>query len=156
MEKLQLHEIAGYLPYRLTMYTPYGFRPNGKESTGKHRIVYLTGDLYADLENNTYQGVVFKPILRPLSDLRKFSEKYDRTFAEQMSIEEDIWFNDEYTISKYLYELANGYVKMSLKKTAFILKFLYMNHFDVESYFNHGKGLIERNLAVDINTLNNE
>lgn len=67
----KLKVLSAYLPYKLKLKTPYGFRPNGKESTGISRVAYLTGDLYADLENKTFEINEFKPILFPLEDLTK-------------------------------------------------------------------------------------
>lgn len=70
--------LAFSLPFRLKMQAPYGFIPNGKESTGIAGIVNLTGDLYADIENNTFNAT-FKPILHPLSDLtREIEHKGER------------------------------------------------------------------------------
>lgn len=62
--------ISASLPYKLKMKSPYGFRPNWKESTGIVRVVNLTGDLYADIENRTFTDD-FIPIVRPLSNLTK-------------------------------------------------------------------------------------
>lgn len=68
--------------------------PNSKESTVKHSVVNLTGDLYADIENNTFQGAIFKPILRPLSDLDKMvahplGKEEPRNFAALLDLTKD-------------------------------------------------------------------
>jgi hypothetical protein len=68
MKKIEF--LAANLPNGLKLKAPYGFRPNYKESTGVPRIVFLTGDLYADIENKTFPDD-FIPIVRPLSDLTK-------------------------------------------------------------------------------------
>ena len=69
MEKLKV--FSAYLPFDLKIKTPNGYRPNRKESTGVSGIAYLTGDLYADLENKTFPVNKFKPILFSLEDLTK-------------------------------------------------------------------------------------
>lgn len=65
-------EIKDYLHLYVgqEVFTPKGFRPNSKEQVGKPFRAKLTGDLYADIENNTFQAE-FKLILRPLSDISK-------------------------------------------------------------------------------------
>jgi len=72
--------LAMSLSKGLVLQSPYGFRPNGKESTGIFRLVYLTGDLYADIENKTFPEE-FIPVCRPLSDLTKPIEHKGETFV---------------------------------------------------------------------------
>lgn len=134
---MKLENLAPYLPYKLKMKSPHGFRPNGKESTGVSGIVFLTGDLYADIENNTFKREKFIPILCLLSDLTKEIEHNGEKFvpcdklhlrAEDMAsfLNKDLW------IGKWLsYED--------------IIKLLEW-HFDVF-------GLIKKGEAIDINTL---
>lgn len=62
--------LSASLQYGLKIKSPYGFRPNWKESTGIVRVVNLTGDLYADIENRTFTDD-FIPIVRHISDLTK-------------------------------------------------------------------------------------
>jgi len=62
--------LSASLPYGLKLKSPYGFRPNYKEKTTRSGIVRLTGDMYADIENNTFRED-FIHIVRPLSDLTK-------------------------------------------------------------------------------------
>ena len=72
--------LAMSLSKGLVLQSPYGFRPNGKESTGIFRLVYLTGDLYADIENKTFPEE-FIPVCRPLSDLTKEIEHKGEKFV---------------------------------------------------------------------------
>lgn len=88
METLQLKHLASYLPFKLKMKSPHGFRPNAKESTGEPGIVYLTGDLYADIENKTFNSKYFKPILFPLSALTKEITVNGETFMPYDKIKE--------------------------------------------------------------------
>lgn len=137
MDKIELHQLCGYLPYGLKMYAPYGFRPNRKESTGEHRIVYLTGDLYADIENNIYQGEVFKPILRPMSDL----EASDNKYLEQINEIHTILYHDGYFSDEHTSLFGADWLPYA------VIQKLYEWHFDIHY-------LIEEGLAIDLNTLN--
>lgn len=162
--------LAPYLPYCLKMKSPNGFRPNVKESTGVSGIVYLTGDLYADIENDTFNGEVFKPILRPLSYLTKEIEvngkkfvplveiiKYlnfkflryeikdnslDVVFDNKLQTKERFWFSNFKVTSFY----CSNMNKLMYKDIYGAINKLFEWHFDVS-------GLIEKGLAVDINTL---
>lgn len=71
----------------LILQAPYGFKPNGKESTGISRLVYLTGDLYADIENKTFSEE-FIPVCRPLSDLTKEIEHNGEKFIPALKLVE--------------------------------------------------------------------
>ncbi|MGJ7024950.1 hypothetical protein [Petrimonas sulfuriphila] len=62
--------LSASLPYGLKLKSPYGFRPNYKETTDRVGVVRLTGNMYADIENNTFRED-FIPIVRTLSDLTK-------------------------------------------------------------------------------------
>lgn len=132
------------LPYGLKMYAPYSFRPNGKESTGVFRIVFLTGDLYADIENNTFPED-FKPILHPLSDLTKEIEHKGERFVPMRKLLENACFN----LSKMSDNEINGYYDVYFNMDLVtITDALLMAewHFDIA-------GLIEKGEAIDVNTL---
>jgi len=83
-------ELKHYLNTDLKMKSPQGFRPNVKESTGILGIVYLTADLYADIENNTFNENKFIPILRPLSYITKEIEVNGEKFVPSK------WFKENY------------------------------------------------------------
>ena|SRR5690554_3589173 len=125
-KKLTLREIAPYLPYGLeVIYTHTGERGNIKNL---YDIEY-----YDDIKIgiNWMDGEhiwMFKPILRPLSDLTKH-ECYT-------ALSYNLRFNiDILGFPNYLDLKVNDY------------NILLENHFDVF-------GIIEKNLAIDINTLN--
>ena len=102
--KLELKHLAPYLPYKLKMKCPQRFRPNYKESTGVYEVVYLTGDLYADIENDAFNSAEFKPILKPLSYLTKEIDR-DKTILHQIAIELGLLKDDnflfQYNFSDY-------------------------------------------------------
>lgn len=57
-----------YLPYKAQLFTTQNFRPNAKEKPLiKGAKATLTGDLYADIENQTYGSNPFRLILKPLN-----------------------------------------------------------------------------------------
>lgn len=120
------NHLAKYLNTGLKMKSPKGFRPNGKESTGVRGIVYLTGDLYADIENNTFKAE-FKPILRHLS----YFSKKNILNAGFEDWEIDLHWILNQSVNNLPYGIACE---------------MFKNHFDVF-------GLIEKGLAIDINTL---
>lgn len=153
MEKLTLKEIAGYLPYKLKMQSPNGFRPNGNESTGTQGIVYLTFDLLADIHNNTFKGEVFKPILYSLEMLTKPIVNNGVDIIPIDELEKnfthfDFQFTDDFEILLKLKPniiLPNQYFMADDVNR--INQMLYEWHFDIH-------GLIERGLAIDKSTLN--
>jgi hypothetical protein len=129
--KLELKHLAPYLPYALRIKTKHGFHTmetlNGWLVNGDHEESYS----YEDHPNETLE---FKPILRPLSDLSKddfgeylIEELYTLDFEKQiLRILEDIrWVNQ----CDYL-----------------LIQLLIEKHYDVF-------GLMEKGLAIDINTL---
>jgi len=79
MKKQEFMAIS--LPSGLKMKAPYGFRPNGKESTGVSGVIYLTHNLYADIEEKVFGDIKFIPIARPLSDLTKSITHNGETFV---------------------------------------------------------------------------
>ncbi len=136
MEKLELKHLAPYLPYKLYCFDTL---------TQKKRVIN-TGQG----SSNNWVGIktvirykhIYKPILRPLSDLTKEIEVNGNNFIP--NIESFIYLGgrflditleeDENRISKLPYDL--------------MLK-LFEWHFDVF-------GLIEKGLAIDINTFATE
>ena len=127
--------LAMSLSKGLVLQSPHGFRPNGKESTGIFRLVYLTGDLYADIENKTFPEE-FIPICRPLSDLTKQIKHNGETFIpiERIGIYNPN--NVDYLINQILSE----FVEFSVMET------LVRWHFDVVDLISKGE-------AIDVNTL---
>lgn len=127
--------LAMSLSKGLVLQSPYGFKPNGKESTGIFRLVHLTGDLYADIENKIFPEE-FIPICRPLSDLTKEIEHKGKKFIPMKKIAIYNPNNVEYLIECVITGLVE-YI---------VLRQLIEWHFDVA-------GLIEKGEAIDVNTL---
>jgi hypothetical protein len=137
MEKLKLEEIVGYLPYELKYYNEYSYK-KGIE----HTLIEL--DTYGFLELTNYEApalltdIHIKPILRPLSDLKNKDLDYWIEFSQ--AIDE---MNTEYLIDA----LVNGtFYSRDIHFSFKLLQVLYSMHFDIHN-------LIERGLAIDINTL---
>jgi len=134
MEKLQLKHIAAYLPYGLKFTIGYGKVFN---LTSNHIFNNHTG-LFKGLDNEA------KPILRPLSDLTKEIEVNGEKFYPCD------YFDNE--CNKFRNEVEEEFKNMS-RNNYFdgyiahiaVLKLLEW-HFDIF-------GLIEKGLAIDINTL---
>lgn len=137
--KLELKHLAPYLPYKLKMKCPQRFRPNYKESTGVYGVVYLTGDLYADIENNTFNEAVFLPILKPMEEVEIYFEAlcgnlehqdvtdyFDADFLEERNVEinEIQYLNAEV--------LPYGTISVLLK-----------HHFDIFGLINKGLAVSE-------------
>lgn len=121
--KLKLKNLAPYLPYEL------GIKPIW-------RSIYMGGYSQKELTTyilDNYELDEIKPILRPLSDLRKeeFNYLYTLLRVHIGKNKRDKLINEGYGITDLPY---------------FIFEQLLENHFDM---FN----LIKNDLAVDINTL---
>lgn len=148
MEKLELKHIAPYLPYRLQLKCIGGiFRANRKElPLIKVADATLTPDLFADIYNKTFDTIGhFKPILHPLSNLTKKIEHNGEKFVPIVKLYE-LDIIDVYPLSTNfdiddLHQYCNfGHILSLFEK-------LYKWHFDIH-------GLIEKGLAIDINTIN--
>lgn len=128
-------EIKGYLGTGLKMKSPNGFRPNGKESTGNPGEVYLTGDLYADIENKTFKGEIFKPMLYPLPMLtQEVSKEIDNASCNKLNLKSGFgnW-----------YEVESEGKRIGVKALPFYaIEILQKYHYDVH-------GLIPKGLAID-------
>jgi len=127
MEKLELKHLAPYLPY--------GLKCQWLREDDNKLIV-------SDLTISDYHFLIrskrAKPILRPLSDLTKEEFK-----------------NINYCDDEYEVKYEEGFVFIvdkcevnynELTRINDIIEWFYENHFDVF-------GLIEKDLAIDINTL---
>ncbi|HJS00515.1 MAG TPA: hypothetical protein VJ780_06240 [Flavobacterium sp.] len=159
MEKLELKRLAGYLPYGLTG-EQNEYLDNKKTDLGGFETVQITG---IDFQNNKIlirNGCVtqrdsIKPILRPLSDLTKEIEVNGKKFVPTERLREisgafkptpDLknTFSIEFTQDgKNI--LSFNALCMHVNQLKLFEK-LYEWHFDIH-------GLIEKWLAIDINTL---
>ncbi len=133
MEKLELKHLAPYLPYKLKYEVYFNKNDNA--------IKIMDGlSLMECIVFNHY-----RPILRPLSDLTKEIEINNKKFIPTKEI--DRIFNHELTENYPEYLpcaiMFNGNIEVR-----YYLEFqkLFEWHFDVF-------GLIEKGLAIDINTI---
>ena len=142
--QLELKHLAPYLPYGLeveheghiavivSLYLPAG-HPNN------HDLWIVSMEDKNDRELSC--GVNFKeiqPILRPLSDLTKEIEEGKKPIAEWLMLcknSKGVWSFD-----------TNDFSTWELTAVVNEINLLFKNHFDVF-------GLIEKGLAIDINTL---
>jgi len=142
MKKLELKHLAGYLPYGLkgiSIEENLGFEiVKGYSIYGKNDTVCLTTNVDdIDLE-------LFKPILRPLSDLTKEIEVNGEKFVPrdtealckyEICVNPNFDFFDGMGSNEDVDDLPYC-----------VIQKLYEWHFDIH-------GLIEKGLAIDINTL---
>ena len=150
MEKLELKHLAPYLPYglkcqamgehKIDAETPLIFRLLGVESTmGRINCKLLCGILPI----NPIINEVF-PILRPLSDLSKSIQIAEFYASFIIHIKRITGFEIDIDLDIDSGYLQSSYIEFS--DYQLMLDFLYEKHFDVF-------GLIEKGLAIDINTL---
>lgn len=135
METLQLEHIVHYLPYRLQCRTfQHPEVPLELKGLTKYEGVF---SLYSEFKS-PYDR--FKPILRPLSDLIKdeFTSQILINWGDDLSKKHEM---------KFLNEIIDEMKFSDYNNLRYdFIKFLCKNHFDVF-------GLIEKGLAIDINTL---
>ena len=136
--ELQLKHIAPYLPYKLGI-ADVDERHNDAEFYAVMKLESdhgLCNSIKDVLKEKTLWGSRIKPILRPLSELNTDEIFSDSAFCSEIIIQdlESIWMSYD---SPCMADFVNGYHQ------------LLENNFDVF-------GLIEKGLAIDINTLKNE
>ena len=133
--KLELKHLAPYLPYSLKIKTKYGWAT--MITLNEWNVNGDCEDSYS-YEDHPNEVLEFKPILRPLSDLNKawYSEENeeDEEGFEQVNL---LGKTLKYFNYKTYKPRFNPYFEFEL---------LIKNYFDVF-------GLIEKGLAIDINTL---
>ena len=145
MKKLELKHLAPYLPYELKLYWHPESSPVWHEMDmfNIHHVITYTKDFPEEKQ--------WKPILRPLSDLTKEIEVNGEKLVpiEYLSkiLGGKINSKDKRLVGKaktaLINEIKNGKIQYRLVKK------LFKHHFDVF-------GLIEKGLAIDINTIENE
>ena len=143
--KLELKHLAPYLPYSVRYKAIWISSFKNQPDTVENRI--MNTENIGTLYKKRYKLKSAKPILRPLSDLTKEIEVNGEKF-----VPEDILFieygagyaNKTAFINDFMPNIIyTHYSQISYR----IMQFLFEWHFDVF-------GLIENNLAIDINTLN--
>lgn len=146
-DKITLEEIVGYLPY--------GLKVTYKNGETKDIISKMIG---IEDENNilTEKHVVsmnfaFKPILHPLSDLTKEIEVNGEKFVPLRYLHTNVFMCDypEFELTTDLEILINSpesQFNITLGDINSMFQKLYSWHFDIHN-------LINRNLAIDINTI---
>jgi hypothetical protein len=132
--ELKKEEIIPYLPYDLKVmdlydnkervFAGYSFNHTEPVKISVYKNLLSTGRLLSEV----------KPILRPLSDLTIDEEFYSSFFTT---------FSDEDNVG-YICESKSDVSNQGLSYSCIL--FLIENHFDVF-------GLIEKGLAIDINTI---
>ena len=168
---LTLENLAPYLPYMLRVFY--------KNQTYKMSIYH--GFVYVGIDRLLGKESEYKPLLRPLSDLTKQIEHNGETFVpvielaklmnmadpKDFKILDDVtedgtrrlgccwfkeqhlfWYDPEYRCFEY--ETTESFVSFNTcaSNQLDMFKKLYSWHFDLD-------GLIEKGLAIDINTVKN-
>lgn len=163
MEKLELHHISPYLPYGLKFINPEHKHliPIPMEIISVENFhekgVYVKSQIDGDFHYSTWtKNFGYMPILRPLSDLAKEIEHISSTIELEPSLQKikpNELFKKHWHLTireDGLFSVNNGdgtctgFKYMSSRYDVLLLLFEW--HFDVF-------GLIEKGLAIDINTL---
>jgi len=140
MEKLKLEHLAPYLPYNLSLICTIDYTEVEMLSlSAKENLLNWYNK--ADQCDDWGEIDIFKPILRPLSDLDKHITINNETFKPIWKIQPIVrtTINEKLGISS-----CSGWVPFEMTTT--ILNKLFEWHFDVF-------GLIDKELAIDINSL---
>lgn len=151
--KLELKHLAPYLPFELKLYQPV--KGNTYKNGGYYRKRKMTVN---NVINTISRQERIKPILRPISDLLDESKEYFKIIKRK-----SLWMdcqNSSYSdFEIQCHELINntGCISISVNfkrddeniSLGFVYndyQWLLENHFDIF-------GLIEKGLAIDINTI---
>ena len=136
--KLQLKQLAPYLPYGLKWTSPFGGTDRMTGIITDNVVMDSDGtEINDSIDLNYIKEPRCKPILKPLSDLFKRKRIND---LRELSNNDMLLFG----LNGFEGDLTNvESYKNDLNFT--VLEYLYKNHFDVF-------GLIEKGLAIDINT----
>lgn len=163
MKKLELKHLAPYLPYGLKSYVEYDGRKLIKDINLNNVMCIVDGE------------VLSKPILRPLSDLTKKIEVNGERFVPIISLSRYVDNGHNHVDSAY--HKSSNYITVLTQKCDDVenvkFRFTYEGISAIErsgesvSFVTYDKikaklyewhfdiyGLIEKGLAIDINTLN--
>ena len=130
--KLETKHLAPYLPYKLKGI----YEMSSKQKQETLQAIDTLGKCRTDEDLRWFEIKMFKPILQPL-----FNDNFDYTIFLMDNFPEEKWA-DAY------YDIMNGVgFGVKIEQIPYELhEFLFENHIDVF-------GLIEKGLAIDINTL---
>lgn len=141
MEKLKVEELTPYLPFKLKCFVVN----DGKEQVGTLSAVYDNGEcVFHDIVEAQQGFESVKPLLRPLSYLTKEIEHNGEKFVPIRKLLEANNFNLEKMETEYINSFAKSMVEIQIAYDD--AQLLLRWHFDIF-------GLIEKGLAIDINTL---
>lgn len=147
MEKLELKHIVGYLPYRLDSQ----IIDTTDLRCGETCTLLGIFDLKNKLELRTSWGTFYNnqiiPILRPLSDLIKEIEVNGEKFVPIKKLGWEYYDGELGSITNCVYG-ESPKTTVNVMDYLYDLEQLYEWHLDIH-------GLIEKGLAIDINTLDN-
>ena len=130
--KLETKHLAPYLPYKLKGI----YEMSSKQKQETLQAIDTLGKCRTDEDLRWFEIKMFKPILQPL-----FNDNFDYTIFLMDNFPEEKWA-DAYN------DIMNGVgFGVKIEQIPYELhEFLFQNHIDVF-------GLIEKGLAIDINTL---
>jgi hypothetical protein len=148
MEKLKLKHLAGYLPYGLKV--RYG-TSEIKEVVALFHLLIDDENKYLPIDFCLRDRYIATPILHPLSDLTKSITIDGITFVP------NTWIDDNIKTNVEIYKFLNGEISLDIETENYnqtidlmdgylIMQKLLEWHFDIY-------GLIDKGLAIDINTL---
>ena len=154
--KLELKHLVGYLPYGLKVQTNKGLLELTTIKNGEPEYPFWC-ETFGDFENEDYNYSRLKgyrgrgfaiedviPILRPLSDLTKEIDGVVH-FVELAKMFDGSMHSFSFSYGDCFLKPKNGSIKIS---DIHLFGYLFQHNFDVY-------GLIERGLAIDVNTIEN-
>jgi hypothetical protein len=140
--KLELKYLEPYLPYKLKGF--YEMSSTQKKET--LQAIDTLGKCRTDEDLRWFDIKMFKPILRPLSDLTKEIEVNGKKFVPITELLRLSGFNVSIMNFEEQLEYLSSFTFLPCINWNDVQKLLEW-HFDIY-------GLIEHNLAIDVNTLN--
>ncbi|MCT4288177.1 hypothetical protein HZP25_15855 [Elizabethkingia anophelis] len=149
MDKLELKDIAPYLPHSLGVKILNHLNDyTGKEFSEINGYYFIGESLHITYNGgNTGKSISeFKPLLRPMSDLTKEITHNGETFIPLHRILEAYCFDLAKMDEEYILSFKESLIEVDMSyKTA---QMLHEMHFDTEK-------LIERGLAINLNEVDN-
>jgi len=145
MEKLQLKHLLGYLPYGLT---------GLDELNQEVKIIGVKNETYfVEFGYNYPYGEIqsLRPILHPLSDLKK------QITIDEITFVPDTWICDNIKRDVEIYQFLNDKISLDIETENYNQTIDLMSGYLIIQKLNEWhfdwQGLIDKGLAIDINTL---